>query len=81
MNINKITMREKLEIAEFYADEMAGDVLELRRNTATISTPGGTEYPKYWQLREFYEERERKYKGCLSGIKRIFKRLKDGNHD
>lgn len=80
MNINKITMREKLEVAEFYADEMSGHVLELRRNTAAISTPAGLEHWKYWELREFKRQRDSKYKRCLEGISSIFKKLKGLNH-
>ena len=74
--IDSLMMREKLDIAEFYAQSMNGVVLELRRNTATISTPFGCEHVKYWELRQFKQERDNKHKQCMFRIKKIFTKLK-----
>lgn len=74
--ISNLIMREKLDVAEFYANAMSGEVLELRRNTATISTPFGCEHVKYWELRDFKQERDQKHKQCVNRIKSIFKKLR-----
>lgn len=76
-NIDKATMREKLDIAEFYADAMSGKVRELRVNTATICTPFGPEKIPYWQLRQFKAEREQQYQDCLNGVRKVFNKLKE----
>lgn len=76
--ISKIIMWENHEIADFYADAMAGDVIELRKNTATISTPAGLEHPTYWELREFKRDRDAKYVKCMTRVRGVFNRVRSG---
>lgn len=77
-NIQKIRMRENLEVAEFYADAMRGHVIELRRNKASISTPSGIDYLTYDQLREFKRDRDAKYVKCITRVRGVLNRIKSG---
>lgn len=68
--------RDKFEAAEFYALRNKGEIKELRKSKASISTPFGLEHLSYWDLFDYQHRKKKIPLSVIEKLKRSIVRTK-----